>query len=429
MFSRPNHHQRRQQGSPPRPIRESLRSYSLKNTQQSTKNKPTKESTGANTNANPTQHKRTPHTNTKTESTEKPDPANAHLQTADTPTATEDANLLELLLKSALAALVATRSTSPPNSASELSKDAKITLAELNRLANAATPEANNIPNAKDSQNSRGVQTVSTYVDAVKSGQAKNRETHTQRPLPPAALPRTHPKRNHPGRHSPYRLIVRWPGHTIPASATALTDFVDNLENDINPDFIHLKRPGTKRIAAANVTRSGNLVIHTKAPYTASQLKIHTQDIHVNAKAIPGFSPPDNPPLVELDLPWHGLVVHGLPTLSLREAYYSGEDYDDDKNIWDSLEMETGIPQTEIRDLRILCRDGEEEKQSSLSLRIMVEDPAIGDRLIRDGAFLLGTHCRVSQYHPRRTTPLSKPHLHPMPPHLTSLTPLQPLQP
>jgi hypothetical protein len=162
-------------------------------------------------------------------------------------------------------------------------------------------------------------------VEAIKSGQAETREAYTQRLLPPTALlrthPRTHPKRNHPGRHSPYRLIVQCPGHTIPASATALTDFIDNLEYNINPDFIYCKRPGIKRIAAANVTRSGNLVIHIKAPYTASQLKIHIQDIHVNAKAIMGFLPPDNPPLVESDLLWHGLVVHGLPTLSLCEAY------------------------------------------------------------------------------------------------------------
>lgn len=114
---------------------------------------------------------------------------------------------------------------------------------------------------------------------------------------------------------------------------------------------------------------------------------------------------PDDTPLVELDVPWHGLVIHGLPTLSLRNAYYSGEEYDDDKNIWESLEKETSILQSEIRDLRILCRKEEEEKQNVLSLRVMVEDSAISERLSRDGAFLLGTHCRVSRYHSRRTTP------------------------
>ena len=94
---------------------------------------------------------------------------------------------------------------------------------------------------------------------------------------------------------------------------------------------------------AANVTCSGNLVIHMKAPFTAAQLKLHIQDIHDNAKAIPGFLPPDDAPLAELDVPWHGLVIHGLLTLSLHNAYYSGEAYNDDMNIWDLLEEETGI--------------------------------------------------------------------------------------
>jgi hypothetical protein len=70
----------------------------------------------------------------------------------------------------------------------------------------------------------------------------------------------------------------------------------------------------------------------------AVQLKLHTQDIHNNVKAILGFSPPDDTSLAELDVLWHGLVIHGLLTLSLYEVYYKGEAYNDDKNIWDSLE-------------------------------------------------------------------------------------------
>ena len=271
-------------------------------------------------------------------------------------------------------------------------------------------PEASNDPNAQPPLrlNSQGVQTVSTYTDITKTGQAKSKKAYTKRLPPPTTSPRHLPQQDHLNQHSPYCLIVRWPGHSIPTSGTALTLFIDNLEDNINPDFVYCKRPGTQRIAATNVTHSGNLVIHTKAPFTAAQLKLHTQDIHDNAKAIPGFSPPDDPPLVELDVPWHGLVIHGLPTLSLCDAYYSGEAYNDDMNIWDSLEEETGILRTDIRDLRILCCEGEEERQGFLSLRIMVDDPVICDRLIRDGAFLFGTHCRVSKYRFRRTTPLPK---------------------
>jgi len=43
------------------------------------------------------------------------------------------------------------------------------------------------------------------------------------------------------------------------------------------------------------------------------------------------------------------------------------------------MEKETGILQNDIRNLQILCREGEEERQSFLSLRVMVEDPVICD--------------------------------------------------
>jgi hypothetical protein len=259
MFSRSNHHQWRQQSSPPRPIRESLRSHSLKTSQPSTKNEPVQKTT----NVNPTQHKKLSHTKAKAEPTNHthqrplsppetpgpgtPVPINDHLQPAGLPTVAEDTCMLESLLESALAALIEIRSTPIPNSTPILSQTAKNTLAELNKLANATTPEASNGPNAQASLNSQGVQTqaVSTYADITKNGQAKPRKAHTKRPLPPNKSLRPPPQQNYLSRHSPYRLIVRWPGSTILMSATALTEFIDNLENDINPDFIYCKRPGT----------------------------------------------------------------------------------------------------------------------------------------------------------------------------------------
>jgi hypothetical protein len=98
-------------------------------------------------------------------------------------------------------------------------------------------------------------------------------------------------------------------------------------------------------------------------------------------------------------------VIHGLPNTSLCEAYFVDEEADSDKNIWDLLERETGIPQTEIRNIRILCRKGEEDKGSALSLRVMVEDPTICDRLCKDGAFLLSRHCRVSRIPTEKNNP------------------------
>jgi len=202
MFSCSNHYQQRQQSSPPRPIRESLCSHSLKTSQPSTKNEKT-------TNVNPIQHKKLSHTKAKAELTnhtcqqplsppempgpETPEPINAHLQPAGLPTVAEDTCLLESLLESALAALVEIWSTPIPNSTPILSQTVKNTLAELNKLANATTPEASNGPNAQASLNSQEVQTqaVSTYADITK-------KAHIKRPLPPTKSPRPPHQQNHP---------------------------------------------------------------------------------------------------------------------------------------------------------------------------------------------------------------------------------------
>jgi hypothetical protein len=191
-------------------------------------------------------------------------------------------------------------------------------------------PEPGNDPNAQTFLNSQGVQTVSTYADITKTGQAKSRAPHTKRPLSATSPTQSNLNlRDHPSaKASPKPTLTSSTHHQMARPHHSFyCDCTHRIHrqsrSDINPDFSIGWRPHTRRIAAANVTRSGNLVIHTKAPYTAAQLKLHTQDIHNNAKAIPGFSPPDDAPLVELDVPWHGLVIHGLPTLSLRDAYYT----------------------------------------------------------------------------------------------------------
>jgi len=163
MFSRSNHHQRRQQSSPPRPIRESLRSHSqLKTTQPSTRSNPGKETT----NANLTQHKKLTHTKPEAEATNStlqcrplsppetpgpgtPGPTNAYLQPAGLLAVAEDGCMLESLLESALAALVTIRSTSTPHQTPILSQTARNTLAELNKLVNATTSGAGNDPIAQ----------------------------------------------------------------------------------------------------------------------------------------------------------------------------------------------------------------------------------------------------------------------------------------
>lgn len=122
---------------------------------------------------------------------------------------------------------------------------------------------------------------------------------------------------------------------------------------------------------------------------------------------IPGFTPSVScTPEFELDVPWHGVVVHDLPAISLIAAYEGDRGDDDDGlGIWEALEKEAGIPLADIKDIRVLCREDEQGSRERLSLRVMLESPLTCDHLCRNNIFLLGTRCRVSRYRPRRKPP------------------------
>jgi len=150
MFSRPNHHQRRQQNDSPCPVRESAHLRASKTTQPSMGNDLVNEPAH---DTESVQDKKLSHTKPEVRATDRtpqqlpsppetpgsgtPMPTHVYLQPTGASTVTREACLLELLLESALAALVAIRST--PNSTPTLSQIAKTTLAKLNKLAEAET--------------------------------------------------------------------------------------------------------------------------------------------------------------------------------------------------------------------------------------------------------------------------------------------------
>ena len=99
--------------------------------------------------------------------------------------------------------------------------------------------------------------------------------------------------------------------------------------------------------------RSGNLIIHTTAPFTAVQLRGYRSEIKDCAENIPGFEPPSTClPDLKLDVPWHGVVIHELSAASLVVAYEGDRgDNENGLGIWEALEKEAGIPQEHIRDI------------------------------------------------------------------------------
>jgi hypothetical protein len=250
--------------------------------------------------------------------------------------------------------------------------------------------------------------TTPSYAQATKRTHSTPTVENTIK-LSLATRTRTSPKTLRPTRHSPHRLIVRWAGHPIPSTSIALDQFVRDLDMLVWGGRRHgtSRREHLSRITGANITKTGNLVIHTTAPFTATQLREYSKEIKYSASAIPGFDPPVTcTPELELDIPWHGIVIHGLPAVSLLAAYEGDQgDNGEALGLWEALEKETGIPQADIKDIRILCRDEEQGKRERLSLRVMLENPLTCDHLSQNGAFLLSTQCRVSRYRPRRKPP------------------------
>ncbi|KAJ6602588.1 hypothetical protein DFH09DRAFT_1125162, partial [Mycena vulgaris] len=196
-----------------------------------------------------------------------------------------------------------------------------------------------------------------------------------KRPTQPSPTPRRQ------SRSSPHRLILRWtvspPAITQHTSVTAMTAVLDDAT---------FERHSPSHIQGVNWTSNGNLVIHTRAPYTASQLKsLHGDAVVEIVKRECGFT---GPAVLEADSPWVQLVVHGVPAQPLVTSLeFEQEEF------WTALEK--------VKAIRLLCRNEELETRERLSLRLTFGDANAANRMLSSGTFFFGTHCRVSRYRPR----------------------------
>jgi len=249
--------------------------------------------------------------------------------------------------------------------------------------------------------------TTPSYAQATKGSHATHPVEHTVKPSPAGHKPsrsRAHSQSSQQPCHSAYRLIVRWPGHPVPQSSNSLQNFISSLKKRVRP-YYQRHTCLNLELAGANVTRSGNIVIHTKAPHTASQLLDAIQlsgieDVTHAGEHIPGFiCPIDILPEIELDKPWFGVVIHNIPAQPLLESYQGREAME---NLWDVVPNQTGLPPQDIRDIRVLCREEDLEKRDRLSIRIMLDDQRLSEHLCRDDVFFFKTPCRVSRYRPRK---------------------------
>jgi len=92
-------------------------------------------------------------------------------------------------------------------------------------------------------------------------------------------------------------------------------------------------------------------------------------------------------------------MVIGLPAVSFMAAY-RGDD-EEALGIWETLEKETGVPQENITDVRLLYRDEAQGRRGQLSLRVVLQNPLTCDHVCRTVPFSWVLSC-VSRYRPRR---------------------------
>ncbi|KAJ7436182.1 hypothetical protein FB451DRAFT_1307892, partial [Mycena latifolia] len=180
-------------------------------------------------------------------------------------------------------------------------------------------------------------------------------------------------------RHSPHRLILRWTGSPPEARATVtvLAAALDKAAREHHaPPYVQ----------GVNWTSNGNLVIHAHAPYTASQLSaVHGEAILEAVRRECGHF--QGPAVLEVDSPWVSLVLHGVPAAPLLDSLKFEQE-----GFWTTLET-TGNSATEVKSVRVLCRQEEYREREKVSLKLTFSDASAAHRMMLSGAFLFGTHC------------------------------------
>ena len=131
------------------------------------------------------------------------------------------------------------------------------------------------------------------------------------RPAKPKCVPSS------PSRHSPNRLIVRWPNQPLSIPPDQLEEFREALNTRVG-----LMRASEQRVIAINMSKSGCVVLHTQSPFSAKNLLEFKESILETLGETVDISQFGRPSF-ELDVPWHSVVVHDAPSTLLRQSIAS----------------------------------------------------------------------------------------------------------
>ncbi|KDR84378.1 hypothetical protein GALMADRAFT_237202 [Galerina marginata CBS 339.88] len=316
---------------------------------------------------------------------------------------------LELLLDSLLATAVIIQAVSTTHGL--LTAHARNALKAFNHIVTGSQPPPATTPTPVSPRTAP----TQSYAQAATHHDPATTAAHLTRAQPASLISRPLPahtekpklvrQRQKPA-NTAQRLIIRWPGKPVVITPAALTSFVESLNGSLSPHRSVVGGvPPLPLVTGANLTRSGGIAIHVRAPFTAAELLTHRDTIleTLDDEAREGMVDMDaiGDPLLELDVPWYGVVVHnvaGPPSVHAMEQ---------EEGMFEPLRRDAGLLRKDIKDVRFLCTDAAwEANLESYSIRIMLEDEAVATRLCRDGTFLLGSLCRVSRYRPRKKTHL-----------------------
>ncbi|KAL1687340.1 hypothetical protein GGG16DRAFT_117009 [Schizophyllum commune] len=202
----------------------------------------------------------------------------------------------------------------------------------------------------------------------------------TDRPGPPDARFASH-------------FTLRFPKHDVPIRLTKTpAALVEQLNLCCKSTSSYT--PGRGGFAGLRWTANGNLVVHTYGAFTAQNARDDEKQTIENV--VQRNCEPSLRPVLELNDPWFGVVLHGIPAADVLAAKAQSP-YRFPNELTNTL----GIPSSSLKDVRLLCPDGDANRVEHVSTRVMITDYSAAVRIINAGANILGHHVRASWYRPR----------------------------
>ena len=191
------------------------------------------------------------------------------------------------------------------------------------------------------------------------------------------------------------RLIVRFPGQPVPPD---VRPHPTNFRNALNEA---LQMPAVDSI---QYTRNGQLVLHTRAPHTAAQLALLSDQMWPVIQTALQMGDTPRRPAFEPDDAWTRIVIHNVPV-----PIWDGKaDHDTThKNIIRDLYAANALPAHSVQQARWLCHKEEAQRRVTSStptsptfvtLMLAILDTDVAAKLRHTGVTASGAHCKVSGY-------------------------------